>query len=310
MGLVTRVKNDFAASYKSLKLPEIEEIFDIYISRYFGYYLALISKRLHLSPNQVSLLSLGIGIVAGILFFFQDQFWLILVACILLTFAGILDSADGQLARMTGTASDLGRKIDVIIDTFVFVACYFGGGFYFWIYGGYGFFEILAIGVLAGYLHSVKSAVYEFYKTEFLYYHFRTPDYRIPYLEEVKPTSLREGFWQKTLFTLEKDYIGKQAFYTGRKRETRKIFESISQSAKGEEFRKIYSKNSHRILTFWALAGGTNVHRTALMVCSLLGRMDIYFILAIATFPLILLLNYMQSAIDRKIINSVKHLHS
>lgn len=310
MGLATRIKSDFAASYRSMKLPEIEEVFDIYVSRYFGYYVAVISKKLNLTPNQVSFASLGIGIFAGILFFFQDQFWLILAACFLLTFAGILDSADGQLARMTGTVSDLGRKIDVIIDTFVFVACYIGGGFYFWIYGDYGFFEILTIGVLAGYLHSVKSAVYEFYKTEFLYYHFRTPDYRIPYLEEVKPVSMNGGFWQKILFALEKDYIGKQAFYTGRKRETRKLFESISQSAQGEEFRKIYSNLSHRILTFWALVGGTNVHRTALMACSLFGRMDLYFMLTIATFPLVLILNFVQSRLDKKMLEAAKDLQS
>lgn len=301
-----RLNKDFEAAYKSIKLPEVEEWFDIYFSRYLGYYLALASKRIGLSPNQVSLLSLFIGIISGCLFFFQEDPIIIAVGCLMLTLAGLLDSADGQLARMTGTVSDLGRKIDAIIDTFVFAACYIGGGFYFWIYGNYGLFEILFLGVLAGYLHSVKSSVYEFYKTEFLYYNLQSRDYRIPYLDEVKNTTLRGGFWNEALFILEKDYIGKQAYFAGRKRETRLKFEAWSQSDFQIKFREAYSKYCHRILTLWALVGGTNVHRTALMVFSLFGRLDWYFLFSIATFfPMMLVLRY-QMKMDRHVIKEME----
>ncbi len=39
------IQADFAKVYQSIKLPEVEEWFDIYFSRFFGYYLAIVSKR-------------------------------------------------------------------------------------------------------------------------------------------------------------------------------------------------------------------------------------------------------------------------
>ncbi len=297
--ILFRVKTDFDSAYKSIKLPEVEEWFDIYFSRFLGYYLAVISNRLGLSPNHVSILSLVAGVFAGICFYFQDNVTLIVFACILITLSGLLDSADGQLARMTGTSSELGRKIDAIIDTFVFVACYVGGAIYF--LDDYGPF-IVPLTILAGYLHSVKSAAYEFYKTEFIYYIKNARDHRIPDLTEVKREKQPNGFWNKCLYYMEVDYIGKQAFYISRTKEHRVIFEKNSFGERKEEFQQLYSKFNTKILTWWALSCGTNMHRTTLMICSLFGRMDIYFLITIAMFLPMFVVNRWQGNLDKKII--------
>lgn len=301
--MIRKIRDDFRAMFSTIKSPETEEVFDIYFSRFFGYYFALLSKAVSLTPNQVSLLSLFVGMVAGVFFFFQNEPELVLVGCFLITVAGLLDSADGQLARMTGMASELGRKIDVIIDTFVFVACYAGGALYF--VDEYGLW-IFPLAIAAGWCHSIKSGVYEYYKTEFLYYKYRTIDYRIPHLDEVVPDMTLKSFWRKLLFNLEKDYIGKQAFFKGRKRLDRNQFEKWSQSNSGDQFFEIYRKDHLRMLTWWAIVGGTNVHRTALMIFSLFGHMDYYFWFSIVTFIPMFIIRYFQLKQDQMTLHNVQ----
>ncbi|MEP4532895.1 MAG: CDP-alcohol phosphatidyltransferase family protein [Cyclobacteriaceae bacterium] len=292
-----RIKSDFDKACKSIKIPEVEEWFDIYFSRFFGYYLALISRFFGLSPHQVSLLSLLSGFVAGYLFFFQEDLTLVLWACFFITFSGLLDSADGQLARMTNTASDLGRKIDAIIDTFVFVACYVGGSLYFFMDTPYGWY-IFPLAVLAGYSHSAKSAAYEFYKTEFMYYLGNDSGYRIPNVSDLKTEKRQTGFWNTCLYYLELDYTGKQDFFVSRSYETRLKFESWAQESTGSKFIELYKKYNHSILTWWALTCGTNVHRTVLMISSCFGRMDLYFYFSIVGFIPYMVVNRFQKKKD------------
>jgi len=282
----------------------IEETFDIYFSRFFGYYFALISKWLKLTPNQVSVASLIAGLFSGYLFYFQDNLVLIIWACFFITLSGVLDSADGQLARMTGQSSDIGRKIDAIIDTLVFVACYVGGALCF-LQTSYGWY-IFPIAALAGYFHSVKSGVYEYYKTEFIYYLRSAKDHRIPYVEEVVKTPGKSGFWYTILYYVEVDYIRKQAMYHGRKREFRELFENWAFSDQGDKFKTKYSKINTRIMTWWALVCGTNTHRTVLMATSLMGRMDWYFYFTIVTTVFMIPLVKGQQSLDEKLVKQMK----
>lgn len=287
--LRTRIQEDFVEIQKSIKIPEIEETFDIYFSRVFGYYFALLSSWLKLTPNQVSVASLVAGLFSGYLFYFQDSPMLILWACFFITLSGVLDSADGQLARMTGQSSDIGRKIDAIIDTFVFVACYIGGSLYF-LQTDYGWW-IIPLAAFGGYFHSAKSAAYEYYKTEFIYYVKQAKDHRIPYVNEVEKTPGKSGFWYSVLYYLEIDYIRKQAMFHGRSNANRERFEAYAFSSSSAKFRELYTQINEPIMTWWALVCGTNTHRTVLMVTSLFGRMDLYFIFAIVTvipmFPIV-----------------------
>ena len=290
MSLMSSIRQSFKKSSESIKLMPIEETFDIYFSRFFGYYFALLSKWLRLTPNQVSLASLVAGLFSGYLFYFQDSPMLILWACFFITLSGVLDSADGQLARMTGQSSDIGRKIDAIIDTFVFVACYIGGSLYF-LQTDYGWW-IIPLAALGGYFHSAKSAAYEYYKTEFIYYVKQAKDHRIPYVNEVERTSGKSGLWYTVLYYLEIDYIRKQAMFPGRYKANREQFEMYAFGSSSEKFRELYTQINEPIMTWWALVCGTNTHRTVLMLTSLFGRMDIYFIFAIVTvipmFPIVM----------------------
>ncbi len=110
-----------ASTYKSL---DTEELLDIWFNRPIGYAWALFFKKLHIHPNVVTILSIILGAGAGYLFYFPD--WKSnLIGVLLLIWANHYDSADGQLARMTGQKTIWGRILDGFAGDVWFFSIYF-----------------------------------------------------------------------------------------------------------------------------------------------------------------------------------------
>ncbi len=104
---------------KTLKSADTEDWLDYHVVRPFSYYWAKFFAKLGVSPNSVTVMSMVIG-AASCLFFVHGSYHyealsgliLNIVGLLLLFLADIFDCADGQLARMTGKKSPLGRILD------------------------------------------------------------------------------------------------------------------------------------------------------------------------------------------------------
>lgn len=107
----------------SLKHPDVEEPIDLWFYRPVGFRVALLGRRFGWTPNQITIVSIFLGVGCGILCYPQDL-WLNLLAIVLLILADIGDSADGQLARLTRQYSQLGRILDGAAGDFWFAAIY------------------------------------------------------------------------------------------------------------------------------------------------------------------------------------------
>ena len=101
-------KKGIEASFKSM---DTEEFLDIYFNRPIGYAWALFFKKLKVHPNVVTILSIFLGVGAGIMFYYPDMTHT-LIGIFLLMWANHYDSADGQLARLTGQKTQWGRMLD------------------------------------------------------------------------------------------------------------------------------------------------------------------------------------------------------
>ena len=95
----------------TLKSLDTEEFIDIHFYRPLGYRWALLFERMGISPNAVTVAGIFIGIAAGICFYYPSP-TINVIGMLLLVWANMYDSADGQLARMTGQKSPLGRILD------------------------------------------------------------------------------------------------------------------------------------------------------------------------------------------------------
>ena len=97
------------ATALAFKAYEIEELQDIVFFRPAGILFAQAARALRLTPNALTIGGALIGIGGGALFYFENLGW---PAFGLLVLHGVLDSSDGQLARMTGRTSEIGRMLD------------------------------------------------------------------------------------------------------------------------------------------------------------------------------------------------------
>lgn len=79
----------------------------IEISSILVYFL----QRTHITPNTITILYAISGILGGFFFYFESKN-LILTACFIFYFKGVLDWSDGLLARIKGRTSSLGHILD------------------------------------------------------------------------------------------------------------------------------------------------------------------------------------------------------
>lgn len=139
---------------------DTEEFIDIHFYRPIGYRWALLFNKLGVSPNAVTIASIFIGVAAGICYYPQDL-TLNIVGMLLLVWANSYDSADGQLARMTGKKTPLGRILDGTAGDIWFITIYAAiclrltpvWGIWIWI-----------LAAVTGFFHSKQAAMADYYR--------------------------------------------------------------------------------------------------------------------------------------------------
>jgi len=118
---------------QTLKSIETEDWLDLHVIRPACYHLARFFAWIDWHPNTVTVWSMVFGVVSTY-FFAQGSFYyqgtqglvMNLIAILLLMIADILDCTDGQLARLTGKKSRVGRILDGMAGFVWFIPIYLG----------------------------------------------------------------------------------------------------------------------------------------------------------------------------------------
>lgn len=151
----------------TMKSRDTEGSFELYATRTPGYLWAQLFRRIGVHPIAVTMLSMVIGSLSGYFFYRQELSWNA-VGMLLLVWANWYDCADGQLARMTGKTSVLGR----ILDGFA------GDLWFFFIYLGiamrlqpeWGAWSWLLCGVAGVFFHARQCSLADYYRNAHLYF--------------------------------------------------------------------------------------------------------------------------------------------
>ncbi len=166
-----------------MKNKDTEEWIDIVYTRPIGYLWARLFRRLGVKPNTVTLLSMALGAAAGVCFFFSPRtcpsHWLAVNAAgvVLLAWANFYDSADGQLARMTGQTSELGRILDGAAGDVWYFVIYWAIALRLWnetipftsIHWGW---IAVAVGALDGFVaHTRQCRLADYYRNLHIYFY-------------------------------------------------------------------------------------------------------------------------------------------
>ena len=107
----TRWKQFLAEMRSTYKSMDTEETWDIWVVRPIGFIEACLCRKFRIHPNAITIVSIILGAMSGY-FFFPGNTKMVTIGTLLLFFANTLDSADGQLARMTKQYTMLGRVLD------------------------------------------------------------------------------------------------------------------------------------------------------------------------------------------------------
>lgn len=156
----------------TLKSSDTEEWFDLIFYRPIGFAWAVLAKKLHVTPNAITIASIFLGLGAGVCFYFNDL-WVNLLGVFLLVWANSFDSADGQLARMTHQYSRIGRILDGLSGDVWFAAIYIAiclrenvtSDFFsahHWV--------IWVTAVVTGFCHGIQAAMADYYRQFHLFF--------------------------------------------------------------------------------------------------------------------------------------------
>jgi len=189
------------------KGPVVEEWADRWFFRPLGWRLATALLPTRISADAVTFASLVLGVLAGHLFWYRSA-WVNASGVLLFILSDVLDSADGQLARLRGTSTRMGRILDGLADTGRFVSLYGHLGARLYVTGhGWGG-AVLALAALLS--HSYQAAAADFIRQAYLYFAVGSgSELDIP---EQSPAPEHPSVWSRISAWIYGDYVRRQAW--------------------------------------------------------------------------------------------------
>jgi phosphatidylglycerophosphate synthase len=115
-----------------LKSREVEDPVNLWVHRPLAYAIVALIHRTPITPNQITLLAMLVGIGAGACFVAGTASAMVWGGALLWSSA-ILDGADGILARAQRKFSQLGRALDGTADAVVAIVTVVAAGYHLWI---------------------------------------------------------------------------------------------------------------------------------------------------------------------------------
>ncbi|HEX4629704.1 MAG TPA: CDP-alcohol phosphatidyltransferase family protein [Chthoniobacterales bacterium] len=269
----------------AFKAIEIEERTDIFFFRPCGWVIARGARVLGLTPTHLSILRAITGIAGGALLYYDSPG---LLAFALLILSEAIDSSDGQLARMTGQITELGRVFDGLGD---YVA---HGAIYIAIAAGVihrgGSRSVLVWMLLAGLSNAIQSQMYDYHRTAYVTV---VSEGRAPGDEAARVPS-----WIRWLYS---GYTTMQRWLIGPHERVESALAERSDAGRvREEDRARYRECFYRLVHGWNILG-SNTGLYALGILIWLHRVDLFLIFMLVPMNLALIaLRFWQRSADRK----------
>ena len=278
----------------TFKSKDTEEWLDIWFTRPVGYVFARFFGFFGIHPNVVTIISIFLGVFAGFCWWHTTMDWTVL-GIIMLMLANFLDSADGQLARMTGKKTLWGRLLDGFAGDLWFASIYiflalrltfepmpFGGGR---IWGIWIWVLEFVSSVL---FHSRQAGLADYYRNIYLLFHgdnAELNDSRELAAEQASTSWRERWFWKIWLFFYQ-NYTRSQermtpCFQKFREAVRSKYGNSIPKGL-GDEF----CRRTYRLLK-WTNISTFNTRAIVLYITLLIGQPWIYFIFELTVMNII-----------------------
>jgi hypothetical protein len=269
----------------AFKAFEIEELADVYFFRPVGSIIARGARAFGMTPTHLTVLGTLAGITGGALLYDER---LGVFAFALLILYSIIDSADGQLARMTGQVTELGRVLDgaggYVTHGAIYLAITAGV-----VHRG-GSSSILIWMLLAGIANAMQAQMYDYHRTAYITV---VAEGHAPDNESAKVPSWLRGLLRGYLMT-QRCLIGLHAQV-----EAALAARSVAGRVR-EDDRARYRECFYGPVRGWNLLGdNTRFYAIGVLVC--LHRIDLFFAFILLPMNLALIALWLwQRSADRR----------
>jgi phosphatidylglycerophosphate synthase len=252
------IKEDYK---NSLKMMEVEEFLDLILYRPLALVFVRTVYRTPITPNGVTFLSFLSGLAAAYCFA-QGTASGLAWGGIWYATANVLDCSDGQLARLQGSGTPLGRLVDGVVDWAISVAIFSG----------------LAIGmqkvtgdasvwyfvVAAGLTSALHAFMFDLYQQQFIAAVRGQRNFVDKELEKIRPELVSAHTMRNK--PLRKIFLGLYVAYLEGQRRSR------SPEVEGHQYPpELFRAMNKNVMRFWTLLGPTT-NRSLLVVAGLLNN--------------------------------------
>lgn len=292
MSKLSRLREEYRGSLKS---GDTEEWFDLIFYRPIGFVWAVLARKMGIHPNVITVASIFIGIGAGVAFYFNN-IWINILGMLLLIWADSCDSADGQLARMTGQYSRLGRILDGVSSDLWFVSIYVAlclreneTSSYFMAHH----WKIWVLAAVAGVCHAQQAAMADIYRQFHLFFLKGKAGSELEDAQtlwrQFHAMSWRRQFLPKLVMLFYANYTRSQERLTPRMQRLRKVLYEKYHSNIPKEFADRFRAGSRPLMKYANILS-FNVRSWALFISVLVLRMPwVYFVFEITVMNVILI---------------------
>lgn len=256
---------------------EIEDPTNLYFIHPLSARLVPLFARAGVTPNTVSLIGMGCGILAGCAYHAYDASWCAVFGFFLMLCWHVMDGADGQLARLTKSYSELGKVLDGICDYVTFTAVYVGltltmsAKLGVWVWG---------VVALSGIAHAVQSAVYEMQRQDYNFIGLGRQSASLPELDK-KPSGFA-GYLHLVYARLQVWGSGGTAAFRY------EIIKLLAETPnKADELRASFRQTFAPLVRRWGVLGA-NYRTLGLFIAAIVKLPILYFIFEIFGFSAIL----------------------
>jgi phosphatidylglycerophosphate synthase len=285
------------SEYKnSLKMIEVEEIFDLYFYRPLAFIIVKIVLPTNITPNQLTLSAIVMGILGGYFYANGSPYipYSYILGAVFYALFNILDCSDGMLARIKKNGTYTGRIIDGLADYIAAFAIFIGIGIGFCNNTNHPVFWWVIL-LLSGISNIVHSVLVDYYRNRFLDHVLvreKTLDSELDTFQQEfnKIKDQKNKWFDKILIGL---YLRYAAFQD--KMTTKPDIVEIKISP------EVYYEKNKSIIRSWVILGPTT-QITLLIICSIFNRFDIFFGIMIIGFNILAFINWLiQRRIDKSI---------
>ena len=281
----------------SLKSIDTEETLDIWFNRPIGYLWTLFFMKLNVHPNVVTILSIILGMAAGYMFYFPDMPHTV-CGILLLMWANFYDSADGQLARLTGKKTRWGRMLDGFAGDIWFFCIYLAiclrltpqWGIWIWL-----------VAALSGLVcHSKQCALADYYRNIHLYFLKGESASELDNFKQqreiYRSLPWRHNVWWKWFLFFYGNYTRSQERMTPRFQQMFALWQKMKGTAPAGEARTEFIEGSRPLMKYCNFLT-FNARAIALYVSMLAGMPYLYFIFELTVMNAVFF--YMRSRHER-----------